>query len=115
MSLCRSYYLVCSVDVEFVHLILIAGRKAYSLTWALQYVNLFMINTGYIILAGSALKVRDIWELPDHLLHSSIIIKVVKSSVWIIIASQFCFCGSAKTNTYAFPIMFLLCPAVLTV
>lgn len=34
-----------------------AGRKAYSLTWGLQYVNLFMINTGYIILAGSALKV----------------------------------------------------------
>lgn len=34
-----------------------AGRKAYSITWALQYVNLFMINTGYIILAGSALKV----------------------------------------------------------
>lgn len=30
----------------------------YSLTWALQYVNLFMINTGYIILAGQALKVR---------------------------------------------------------
>lgn len=37
-----------------------AGRKAYSITWALQYVNLFMINTGYIILAGSALKVRSI-------------------------------------------------------
>lgn len=34
----------------------IYGRKAYSLTWALQYVNLFMINAGYIILAGSALK-----------------------------------------------------------
>ncbi|CAK7325792.1 unnamed protein product [Dovyalis caffra] len=34
----------------------IYGRKAYSITWALQYVNLFMINTGYIILAGSALK-----------------------------------------------------------
>ncbi|XAR65883.1 hypothetical protein NMG60_11011876 [Bertholletia excelsa] len=32
------------------------GQKAYSLTWALQYVNLFMINTGYIILAGEALK-----------------------------------------------------------
>ncbi|KAJ8450497.1 hypothetical protein Cgig2_002182 [Carnegiea gigantea] len=32
------------------------GREAYSLTWALQYVNLFMINTGFIILAGSALK-----------------------------------------------------------
>ncbi|KAL9268440.1 Proline transporter 1-like protein [Drosera capensis] len=34
----------------------IYGRKAYSLTWVLQYINLFMINTGYIILAGSALK-----------------------------------------------------------
>lgn len=35
-----------------------AGKKAYSLTWALQYINLFMINTGFIILAGSALKVN---------------------------------------------------------
>ncbi|XAR71967.1 hypothetical protein NMG60_11018433 [Bertholletia excelsa] len=34
----------------------IYGRKAYAFTWALQYVNLFMINTGYIILAGQALK-----------------------------------------------------------
>ncbi|RDX64629.1 Proline transporter 1, partial [Mucuna pruriens] len=34
----------------------IYGRKTYSLTWILQYVNLFMINAGYIILAGSALK-----------------------------------------------------------
>ncbi|MED6181750.1 Proline transporter 1 [Stylosanthes scabra] len=34
----------------------IYGRKAYILTWTLQYINLFMINTGYIILAGSALK-----------------------------------------------------------
>ncbi|PKA55085.1 putative proline transporter 2 [Apostasia shenzhenica] len=32
------------------------GRKMYGLTWSLQYVNLFMINTGYIILAGQALK-----------------------------------------------------------
>jgi amino acid permease len=35
----------------------IYGRKIYGLTWALQYVNLFMINTGFIILAGQALKV----------------------------------------------------------
>jgi hypothetical protein len=35
----------------------IYGRKAYHLTWGLQYVNLFMINCGFIILAGSALKV----------------------------------------------------------
>ncbi|KAM5556583.1 proline transporter 2-like [Rosa sericea] len=34
----------------------IYGKKAYALTWGLQYVNLFMINTGYIILAGQALK-----------------------------------------------------------
>ncbi|XP_057789026.1 proline transporter 2-like [Salvia miltiorrhiza] len=34
----------------------IYGKKAYALTWGLQYVNLFMINVGYIILAGSALK-----------------------------------------------------------
>ncbi|XP_020273599.1 probable proline transporter 2 isoform X2 [Asparagus officinalis] len=34
----------------------IYGRKMYALTWGLQYVNLFMINTGYIILAGQALK-----------------------------------------------------------
>ncbi|KAG8380781.1 hypothetical protein BUALT_Bualt06G0051700 [Buddleja alternifolia] len=34
----------------------IYGKNAYSLTWGLQYVNLFMINVGYIILAGSALK-----------------------------------------------------------
>lgn len=36
------------------------GRTAYSLTWGLQYANLFMINVGYIILAGQALKVRSI-------------------------------------------------------
>ncbi|MFS8012906.1 putative amino acid transporter, transmembrane domain-containing protein [Helianthus anomalus] len=33
------------------------GPKAYSLTWVLQYVNLFMINVGYIMLSGQALKV----------------------------------------------------------
>ncbi|KAM0023503.1 putative amino acid transporter, transmembrane domain-containing protein [Helianthus debilis subsp. tardiflorus] len=32
------------------------GPKAYSLTWVLQYVNLFMINVGYIMLSGQALK-----------------------------------------------------------
>ncbi|KAL6643054.1 hypothetical protein ACP70R_021235 [Stipagrostis hirtigluma subsp. patula] len=36
----------------------IYGRKMYALTWALQYVNLFMSNTGFIILAGQALKVN---------------------------------------------------------
>ncbi|XP_047962575.1 proline transporter 2-like [Salvia hispanica] len=34
----------------------IYGDEAYTITWALQYVNLFMINVGFIILAGSALK-----------------------------------------------------------
>ncbi|XP_076919414.1 proline transporter 1-like [Bidens hawaiensis] len=34
----------------------IYGLKAYSLTWVLQYVNLFMINVGYVTLAGQALK-----------------------------------------------------------
>lgn len=33
------------------------GRKAYNVTWTLQYINLFMINIGYLILGGSALKV----------------------------------------------------------
>ncbi|GER43302.1 proline transporter [Striga asiatica] len=49
----------------------IYGEKAYYLTWALQYANLFMINVGYIILAGSALKATyvlfrddDIMKLP---------------------------------------------------
>lgn len=34
----------------------IYGKKAYSLKWTLQYVNLFMVNVGYIILVGQALK-----------------------------------------------------------
>ncbi|KAK7276342.1 hypothetical protein RIF29_17481 [Crotalaria pallida] len=34
----------------------IYGRKMYYLTWVLQSFNLFMINAGFIILAGSALK-----------------------------------------------------------
>lgn len=43
---------------SFVFIIFtVEGRKAYSLTWGLQYANLFMVNTGYIILAGQALKV----------------------------------------------------------
>ncbi|KAI9078340.1 hypothetical protein K1719_037333 [Acacia pycnantha] len=44
----------------------IYGRKAYHLTWALQYINLFMINTGYIILAGSALKAVYVLFRDDH-------------------------------------------------
>ncbi|KAE8653699.1 Proline transporter 1 [Hibiscus syriacus] len=34
----------------------IYGRRAYTITWAMQYVNLFMINIGFLILGGSALK-----------------------------------------------------------
>ncbi|XP_028779743.1 proline transporter 3-like [Neltuma alba] len=44
----------------------IYGGKAYSLTWALQYINLFMINTGFIILAGSALKAVYVLFRDDH-------------------------------------------------
>ncbi|WVZ07001.1 hypothetical protein V8G54_020347 [Vigna mungo] len=46
----------------------IYGKKTYSLTWALQYINLFMINTGYIILAGSALKATYVLLRDDGLL-----------------------------------------------
>lgn len=44
----------------------IYGKKAYSLTWGLQYVNLFMINTGFIILAGQALKAAYVLFRDDH-------------------------------------------------
>ncbi|GAV56809.1 Aa_trans domain-containing protein, partial [Cephalotus follicularis] len=44
----------------------IYGKKAYSLTWGLQYANLFMINTGYIILAGQALKAVYVLYRDDH-------------------------------------------------
>ncbi|CAL0301489.1 unnamed protein product [Lupinus luteus] len=44
------------------------GKKAYSLTWIMQYINLFMINTGYIILAGSSLKAFYILFRDDDLM-----------------------------------------------
>ncbi|KAL1208045.1 Proline transporter 3 [Cardamine amara subsp. amara] len=44
----------------------IYGRKAYCLTWVLQYINLFMINCGFIILAGSALKAVYVLFRDDH-------------------------------------------------
>ncbi|XWS65904.1 hypothetical protein CRYUN_Cryun05aG0153600 [Craigia yunnanensis] len=44
----------------------IYGRRAYSITWALQYVNLFMINIGYLILGGSALKACYFLFRDDH-------------------------------------------------
>ncbi|KAM3292990.1 hypothetical protein ACQJBY_036538 [Aegilops geniculata] len=37
----------------------IYGPKMYKITWAMQYINLFMINTGFIIIAGQALKVSN--------------------------------------------------------
>ncbi|KAJ4979790.1 hypothetical protein NE237_010570 [Protea cynaroides] len=46
----------------------IYGRKVYSLTWALQYINLFMINIGFIILAGQALKAVYVLFRDDHVL-----------------------------------------------
>ncbi|KAJ0979590.1 hypothetical protein J5N97_015064 [Dioscorea zingiberensis] len=46
----------------------IYGKKIYALTWALQYVNLFMINTGYIILGGQALKAVYVLYRDDHVL-----------------------------------------------
>ncbi|XVE52573.1 hypothetical protein DITRI_Ditri02bG0132300 [Diplodiscus trichospermus] len=44
----------------------IYGRGAYSITWTLQYVNLFMINIGYLILGGSALKACYVLFRDDH-------------------------------------------------
>lgn len=44
----------------------IYGRKMYALTWTLQYINLFMINTGYIILAGQALKAVYVMYSDDN-------------------------------------------------
>ncbi|XP_043702222.1 probable proline transporter 2 isoform X1 [Telopea speciosissima] len=46
----------------------IYGRKVYSLTWVLQYINLFMINTGFIILAGQALKAAYVLFRDDHVM-----------------------------------------------
>ncbi|KAI5670550.1 hypothetical protein M9H77_10914 [Catharanthus roseus] len=46
----------------------IYGRKAYGLTWGLQYVNLFMINVGFIILAGQALKAVYVLYTDDHVM-----------------------------------------------
>lgn len=35
----------------------IYGKKMYYITWTLQYINLFMVNIGFIIFAGEAMKV----------------------------------------------------------
>ncbi|KAI3988794.1 hypothetical protein MKX01_016365 [Papaver californicum] len=59
----------------------IYGKNAYALTWALQYINLFMINTGYIILAGQALKAMYVLFRDDH---------VMKLPYFIVIAGFVC-------------------------
>ncbi|KAG7561012.1 Amino acid transporter transmembrane domain [Arabidopsis thaliana x Arabidopsis arenosa] len=46
----------------------IYGKKMYRVTWGLQYVNLFMINCGFIILAGSALKAVYVLFRDDSLM-----------------------------------------------
>lgn len=51
------------------------GRRAYTVTWAMQYINLFMINIGFLILGGSALKVRS------YCLNT--LIFLVKSTFWV--------------------------------
>ncbi|KAJ8540470.1 hypothetical protein K7X08_030389 [Anisodus acutangulus] len=44
----------------------IYGQTAYSLVWALQYANLFLINTGFVILGGQALKAFYLLFRDDH-------------------------------------------------
>lgn len=44
----------------------IYGKTAYSLVWALQYANLFLINTGFVILGGQALKAFYVLFRDDH-------------------------------------------------
>lgn len=61
----------------------ISGRRAYALTWGLQYVNLFMINTGYIILAGQALKVCPIEEIQSIFIIDINLIMLIKLSIFI--------------------------------
>nr|BAB93109.1 betaine/proline transporter [Avicennia marina] len=46
----------------------IYGGKAYSITWGMQYVNLVMINVGYIILAGNSLKAVYLLFRDDHVM-----------------------------------------------
>lgn len=56
------------------------GRKMYYVTWTLQYINLFMINIGYMILAGQSLKAiytsysnEAMWKLPYFIAITGII------------------------------------------
>ena len=43
--------------VQYLHIFdfSISGKKAYTLNWGLQYVNLLVINIGYLIFTGQAL------------------------------------------------------------
>lgn len=59
----------------------IYGPKAYSLIWALQYANLFLINIGYVILGGQALKAFYVLFRDDH---------TMKLPYFIIIAGVSC-------------------------
>lgn len=62
-SLSEIYFFIEKISLLLQHdwftvTLVTTGKKMYGLTWALQYINLFMINTGFIILAGQALKVQ---------------------------------------------------------
>lgn len=35
----------------------VSGKTAYSIIWGMQYTNLFLVNVGFLILGGHALKV----------------------------------------------------------
>ncbi|VFQ81165.1 unnamed protein product [Cuscuta campestris] len=59
----------------------IYGPNAYSLIWALQYANLFLINIGYVILGGQALKAFYVLFRDDH---------AMKLPYFIIIAGVAC-------------------------
>ncbi|CAH9101444.1 unnamed protein product [Cuscuta epithymum] len=59
----------------------IYGPTVYSLVWALQSANLFLINTGYVILGGQALKAFYVLFRDDH---------VMKLPYFIIIAGVAC-------------------------
>nr|GMC60484.1 proline transporter 2-like isoform X1 [Ipomoea batatas]GMD57631.1 proline transporter 2-like isoform X1 [Ipomoea batatas]GME19046.1 proline transporter 2-like isoform X1 [Ipomoea batatas] len=59
----------------------IYGPTAYSLIWALQYANLFLINIGYIIMGGQSLKAFYTLFRDDH---------VMKLPYFIMIAGVAC-------------------------
>ncbi|KAK8515062.1 hypothetical protein V6N12_001223 [Hibiscus sabdariffa] len=100
-------------------------REAYYLTWALQYVNLFMINLGYLILGGSALKIfaSPAYEYLDtkfgvsgsSLKVTNIAFRVVARGSYLIVSTLVSallpFLGDFETLTGAlstFPLTFIL-------